>query len=141
MLRRCVSTSRVHFLKIHFGNRMLLVITFTKQTSCGLKTDLPDKGEREFPFPAFFWEYQPPIPVPESREWNFPLAFPSPKIGSGIFFSHSILKNWEWNFPFAFHSRKLGIEFSTCIPVHKNWEWNLPFPKSKSHSRSSLLGS
>merc|ERR1711894_601459 len=104
------------------------------------------QGWAGIPVPGHFREYRPTIPVPKvgnefstripipkNWEWNFPLAFPFPKIGNGIFHSHS-------------HSRKLGIEFSTCILIPESWEWNLPFQLPSfpriptSHSRSRKLG-
>merc|ERR1712074_404677 len=51
---------------------------------------------------------------PKSREWNFSLSFPFPKMGM------------EFSFPFPFP--KIVLEFSTWIPVPEKWEWNLPFP-------------
>ena len=66
------------------------------------KEPATSRGEREFPFPAIFgnttllfpsrksgMEFSTLIPVPENWEWNFPLTFPFPKIGNGIFHSHS----------------------------------------------------
>ena len=68
----------------------------------------PWAGSREFPgIPASNSR-------PESREWNFSLSFPFPKMGM------------EFSFPFPFP--KIGLEFSTWIPVPEKWEWNLPFP-------------
>ena len=68
-----------------------------------------NRGEQEFPSPAIFGNTGL-----QKSGMNFPLAFPFPKIGNGIFHSHSC-------------SRKLGMEFSTCILIPENWEWNLPF--------------
>ena len=48
-------------------------------------------------------EFSTRIPVPENGEWNFPLAFPFPKMGDGIF--HSLSR-----------SLKLGMEFAGPVP-------------------------
>ena len=74
-------------------------------------------------------EYRPPIPVP--------------KVGNGIFHSHSRSRKWEWNFHSRSRSRKLDWNFPLGFPFPKNGNgichFPFPFPKSKSHSRSWLV--
>merc|ERR1711894_387813 len=88
------------------------------------------QGWAGIPVPGHFREYRPTIPVPKvgnefstripipkNWEWNFPLAFPFPKIGNRIFHLHS-------------HSRKLGMEFAISIAVIPE-NTNIPFPFPK----------
>ena len=66
---------------------------------------------REFPIPGI---PDPGNSRPESREWNFSLSFPFPKMGMEFFTLIPVPENGNgvlWNF----HSRS------------RKWEWNLPF--------------
>merc|ERR1712105_434797 len=78
---------------------------------------IPDPGNsQDFPgIPGNSREYRPPIPVP--------------KVGNGIFHSHSRSRKLEWNFLLGFPFPKNGNGI---------FHFPFPFPKSKSHSRSWL---
>ena len=52
---------------------------------------------------------------PESREWNFSLSFPFPKMGMefyGIFIPVPVPENWIGIFHLDSRSRKMGMEFA-----------------------------
>ena len=53
------------------------------------------QGWAGIPIPGHFREYRPPIPVPESRKWNFSLTFSFPKVGNGICHSRSHYREWS----------------------------------------------